>query len=253
VGSHTVQVSNSLTVAQHPPVKERSIFDRATSFLGGVASDVQDAYTGKMRDITIDNIYGELKNLPVRDIQFKRGDHKDALSLTHCDNPTAPQKDRTYWIEIDANNPRDIGRVGDKEEEITTVHEKTHVAADRAYLANKPKYRMQITHAVPGDKAEDAVFESTNQAIDNRLQKLESIVANDPMLSDDEREAISTRVRYAGQPIEYDSVVNELTVHTKLYGISSSSDTSKALVTLADENMKRRNDPGEKFNIKSPI
>lgn len=165
-------------------------------------------------------------------------------SLATTNEASRPQGNRNYQIEINPNNPVGLDRSDDSLLRIAELHERTHVSADMAYSSNRNRSRMWLMHGDP----DDGDFENHNNRqltlIDNRLTILENIIGNDNALTDTQRDEMLKRVGYARGFIEYDPVINELLAYTQEYSIRASSNTVKALVELARENLIRRQPGG---------
>jgi hypothetical protein len=260
IGRHDVRMSTSPATKQYSPIVEDSIYQRDISLLDGGGCYVEtkgwyDAYLAfrdLQRENTIDRIDKEQKNLPQTTVINHPNKPMDWPSLASAVDRDAPQHQRTYRIDMNAENPVGYDRTGPIEHRIGLFHERTHIAADQSYSINDQEALGDTFHRQPN--VDDAVtFRAAYGAIEKRLDKLSAIVKNDRSLSSQQQTEILSRLRYAGQAREYDPVINELLMYTRDYGIEANSDTTKALRTLAEENLKHRQTPGSKLSSKSSI
>lgn len=241
-------------VVQPPGVIQR--FDPLTIGLG-LAALGSAAYGGyrylrhRQRENTMNSIRAEQERQPRTDINYMNDAPMDSPSLVSANNPRLPQNQRTYRIDINANNPVGHERTSPEEMRIAKIHERTHISADQAYSANRDISRLELFHEDPAN--EGAEYLQTYKGIENRTTRLRKIAINDKSLTAMQRKEILSRIDYAEKPVEYDPVVNELLAYSKEYKIPANSGTVKALVTLANENLARRQPNSPIMNEVSPI
>lgn len=211
----------------------------------------------KQRENIIKKIYEELKktdNVPCILRTGKETNLEDyPRSFSEPLNPEDSQGNRRYKIVIDPKNPIGFRRTSQELIDATLVHEKTHIICDMAYSMNKDQSKLSVFHRKEGILDEDHQQEQMHFSLLPRIVTLDRIVQNDDRLTEIQKNDIATRLGYAYlYPYkEYDPVINELLVYTKLYKIPANSNTVIALVQLGNENYRRRNE-GKHFEGEWP-
>ena len=150
-------------------------------------------------------------------------------------NPGAALGARNYQISINLDDPVGSGGTSDSLVESARIHERTHIAADRAYTENAtPGVSQSIFHA--GD-----YMYHTYPIADRANKLLQAIQSDCCALSREQRAHLQDRVRTNSiKPNEWDSTINELLVYTREEGIRASCNTVQLLVVYANENMDHR-------------
>lgn len=226
-----------------------------TGGLGLLAYGGYRYYRHRQRENTLNAIRNEQAGQPIPAgvNVLPAGTGMDVASTAQTNDVHTPQGARNYSVNINPNNPVGLGRTDAHLMDIAEMHERTHISADMAYSSNANQANMFLMHGDPADPGFGADMYQQNINMNNRTDRLNNIVANDNALTDQQRAELTTRVNYSGQPNEYDPVINELLAYTKAYGIRANSKTVKALVTLARENLARRQVGGPNLGNNLPV
>ncbi|WP_294591658.1 hypothetical protein [uncultured Bacteroides sp.] len=230
--------------------------------LGGITLGIAGIYGGyrcfrhKQRENIIKKIHEEQEKIANVTLIYRTGDETDLRtdyrSYVENPNPEVSPEERSYKIVIDPKNPIGFSRTSQELIDAALIHEKTHIICDRAYSMNKNHGDMFIFHRKIGESDEDHKSEQTSCAL-RRIVKLDGIVSKDDRLTAAQKNEIIQRVEYAYRFVhkDYDTVINELLVYTKLHEIPANSKTVIALVQLGNENYRRRNE-GKHFEGEWP-
>jgi len=167
-------------------------------------------------------------------------------SFANVNLPAPAQHLRTYYIDLNPNDPVGLGRTDPHLLRTAMLHERTHISGDMAYDANQTQPRGWMLHGDPNAGGFGVHLGQQTGLMTARLQTLDRLIGQDNALTARQRREMRARVNYAlGQELrEYDPVINELLAYTKEYGIRANSRAVKALVALARENLNRRRPGG---------
>lgn len=209
----------------------------------------------KQRENIIKKIYGEqekIDHVPQEYLSYQDNEEgRRRRSLAHVLNPNTPKDKRDYKITINPNNPLGTNNTNENLTEMALVHEKTHIISDIVYSMNDSKGEMGIFHHKEG--VDDMThFSEQRDLMEMRIKMLIAILQKDNDLTVKQKMHFKSRAEYPYcSPNEYDPVINELLVYTKLYKIPANSKTVIALVQLGNENYRRRNE-GKHFEGEWP-
>jgi hypothetical protein len=146
-----------------------------------------------------------------------------------------PAKHRSEPSDVPEPTTADL----EKLQKMTLVHEKTHAAADMQYASNRSgekKFQL-MPEEKPTLDDEERLY---NQHMEEGGE-LQELLDSDPNISDDVYKLFKSRLtRGWSSPGEWDSVMNELVVGTKEFGMAADSPFAVAVRKKAKEAMSQR-------------